>query len=111
MEQAAAAEDETGFLRLDRALNLLVLEAAKNEFAAATMALMHGLSRRFWFLHWRQRRGWAVGGGACGVGAGNRRGRRRRQAAAASDALVDYIEASPGATLARAVAARLPGPA
>ena len=46
--------DETAFLRLDRELNLLVLEAARNEFAAAAMTLMHGLSRRFWFIHWRQ---------------------------------------------------------
>jgi 16S rRNA A1518/A1519 N6-dimethyltransferase RsmA/KsgA/DIM1 with predicted DNA glycosylase/AP lyase activity len=57
MEKAAAERDETRFLRLDRTLNLLVLEAARNEFASATMALMHGLSRRFWFMHWRQAAG------------------------------------------------------
>ncbi|MFX7674853.1 FCD domain-containing protein, partial [Acinetobacter baumannii] len=54
MDRAATENDETEFLRQDRALNLLVLKAARNEFAAAAMALMHGLSRRFWFIHWRQ---------------------------------------------------------
>ena len=54
MDRAAADGDETAFLRLDRELNLLVVEATRNEFAAAAMALMHGLSRRFWFIHWRQ---------------------------------------------------------
>src|SRR5689334_8210104 len=54
MDQAALDNDETAFLRLDQALNQAVLEAARNEFAAAAMALMHGLSRRFWFIHWRR---------------------------------------------------------
>ncbi|TDH60537.1 GntR family transcriptional regulator [Dankookia rubra] len=101
MEAAAAAEDETGFLRLDRALNLLVLEAARNEFATAAMALMHGLSRRFWFLHWRQATGLEASAAvhaalARAIAAGD-----AEQAAAASDALVDFIEAFTRRTLAR----------
>ena len=67
MERAAASEDETGFLRLDRALNLLVLEAARNEFATAAMALMHGLSRRFWFLHWREAAGFEQSAAVLGI--------------------------------------------
>lgn len=53
MEQAARGNDDIGFMRLDRDFNLLMLEAARNEFAAAAMVLMHGLSRRFWYIHYR----------------------------------------------------------
>jgi DNA-binding GntR family transcriptional regulator len=54
MQRAGEAPDETAFLRLDREFNLLCLAAARNEFAEATMSLMHGLSRRFWFIHYRE---------------------------------------------------------
>ncbi|WP_165838740.1 GntR family transcriptional regulator [Roseicella frigidaeris] len=93
MEQAAAAEDETGFLRLDRQLNLLVLAAARNEFATAAMALLHGLSRRFWFLHWRRSAGLE---GSARVHAALARAIAEGDAdaaGAASDALIDFIEA------------------
>lgn len=53
MQVAAERGDETAFLRLDREFNLLCLEAARNEFAEASMRLMHGLSRRFWYIHYR----------------------------------------------------------
>lgn len=99
IEAAAAEDDETAFLRLDRALNLLVLEAARNEFAAAAMALMHGLSRRFWFIHWRRAAGLPQ---AADVHARLARAiaeGRPDEAAAASDALIDYIEAFTRATL------------
>ncbi|TCZ64436.1 GntR family transcriptional regulator [Roseicella aquatilis] len=102
MERAAAGQEDTRFLRLDRALNLLVLEAARNEFATATMALMHGLSRRFWFMHWRQ-------SGALGPSAAMHAALARAiaegepdGAASASDALMDYIEAFTRGTLAPA---------
>ena len=93
MEQAAAAADETGFLRLDRQLNLLVLDAARNEFAAAAMALLHGLSRRFWFMHSRRASGFGESAVvhaalARAIAAGD-----AAAAAAASDALSDFIEA------------------
>jgi DNA-binding GntR family transcriptional regulator len=48
------SNDDTTFMRLDRELNQLVLEAARNEFAAAAMGLMHGLSRRFWYIHYKE---------------------------------------------------------
>jgi DNA-binding GntR family transcriptional regulator len=54
MQRAGEGRDETAFLRLDREFNLLCLAAARNEFAEATMSLMHGLSRRFWFIHYRE---------------------------------------------------------
>ncbi|MGE0673212.1 MAG: GntR family transcriptional regulator [Methylibium sp.] len=53
-EAAAISGDATAFMRADKAFNDLSLKAARNEFAAGAMGLMHGLSRRFWFLHYRQ---------------------------------------------------------
>ena len=46
--------DDIAFMRLDREFNLLVLDAAGNEFAASAMSLMNGLSRRFWYMHYKQ---------------------------------------------------------
>ena len=54
MRLAAAENDDLGFMRLDRRLNLLSAVAARNEFAGKTMGLMHGLSRRFWYRHHRR---------------------------------------------------------
>lgn len=53
-EAAGRADDETRFMRADKEFNDLSLVASRNEFAAGAMGLMHGLSRRFWFLHYRQ---------------------------------------------------------
>jgi len=53
-EQASRNNDATPFIRADRDFNEICLEAARNEFAAGAMQLMHGLSRRFWYMHWRQ---------------------------------------------------------
>lgn len=51
MDRVGESSDELAFMRLDRDFNLLVLEASNNEFAAATMSQMAGLSRRFWYRH------------------------------------------------------------
>ena len=50
----AKTGDEETFMRVDRAFNELVLSAAHNEFASGAMNLMNSLSRRFWFLNYRQ---------------------------------------------------------
>lgn len=92
MERVAASGDGTGFLRLDRALNLLVLEAARNEFATGAMALLHGLSRRFWFIHWRNA-GLARTAEVHAALARAIAGGEPERAAAASDRLLDTIEA------------------
>jgi DNA-binding FadR family transcriptional regulator len=97
--RAARQNDETAFLRLDRELNLLVLEAARNEFATAAMALMHSLSRRFWFIHWRESADLPEAARvhaelARAIAAGD-----AAAAAAASDHLLDYIEAFTRATV------------
>jgi DNA-binding GntR family transcriptional regulator len=53
-EQSAKTSDETTFIRVDREFNGLCSTAARNEFAAGAMTLMHSLSRRFWFIHYKQ---------------------------------------------------------
>lgn len=53
MRRAAIAEDGEAFLDLDRQFDEMIVEAARNEFAAAAMRLNQGLSRRFWFAYYR----------------------------------------------------------
>jgi DNA-binding GntR family transcriptional regulator len=52
--QTARANDDISFIRLDREFNELCLIAARNEFAEGAMRLMSGLSRRFWYIHYKQ---------------------------------------------------------
>jgi DNA-binding GntR family transcriptional regulator len=53
-EKSARANDDVTFMRTDREFNMLCSAAAHNDFAAGAMALMHSLSRRFWYIHYRQ---------------------------------------------------------
>ena len=53
-EAAAKANDDVTFMRIDRDFNVLCSAASHNEFAAGAMSLMHALSRRFWYLHYKQ---------------------------------------------------------
>jgi len=53
MERAGKDDDGEAFLKLDGEFNQLLLAAARNEYAAAAMKLLQGLSRRFWFAHYR----------------------------------------------------------
>jgi len=92
MRQAAEAADDMAFMRLDRELNALISQAARNEFATRTMGLMHGLSRRFWYQHYRETADLPLAAtlhaalaDAIGLGRGD-------AAAQASDALISYIE-------------------
>ncbi|MBN9597955.1 MAG: GntR family transcriptional regulator [Afipia sp.] len=84
--------DETIFSRWDNRLTELEYEAAQNEFASKSMALMHGLSRRFW-MKYHKRHASLVETAvlhanlAEQICSGN-----ARSAAAASDKLLDYIE-------------------
>ena len=92
-EASARTDDETTFMRTDRAFNELSLVAARNEYAAGAMLLMHSLSRRFWFIHYRQVADMPL---AAKLHATVARAIAKGDAAAAataSDALVDYIEA------------------
>jgi DNA-binding GntR family transcriptional regulator len=51
---AGAANDDVTFIRSDREFNELCLSAAHNEFSEGAMRLLHGLSRRFWYYHYKQ---------------------------------------------------------
>lgn len=99
MESAAAANDETAFMRLDREFNELTVSAARNEFATSAMSLMQGLSRRFWYLHYKEAADMPVAARlhadvARAIARGN-----SDAAGRASDALLDYIEAFARATV------------
>jgi DNA-binding GntR family transcriptional regulator len=99
MDAASIDGNETAFLRLDRELNLLVVDAARNEFAAAAMTLMHGLSRRFWFIHWRRNADLREAADAHAVLARAIADGKPEAAEAASDRLLDYIERFTRATV------------
>lgn len=88
--KSAARNDDMTFIRADREFNELCLTAARNEFADGAMRLLHGLSRRFWYLHYKQvaelplcARLHAEQARAIAGGSGE-------AAAAASDRLLDY---------------------
>jgi DNA-binding GntR family transcriptional regulator len=53
-EKSAKTNDDVSFMRVDREFNEFSVTAARNEFAAGAMSLMHSLSRRFWYLHYKQ---------------------------------------------------------
>lgn len=91
-EAAAKSNDETAFMRTDRAFNELCLVAAHNEYASGAMLLMHSLSRRFWFIHYRQAADMPMAAKLHAAVARAIAKGEPRAAAAASDALVDYIE-------------------
>jgi len=53
-ERSAKTDDDVAFMRADREFNELCSAASHNEFAAGAMSLMHSLSRRFWYIHYKQ---------------------------------------------------------
>ncbi|SNB75742.1 transcriptional regulator, GntR family [Arboricoccus pini] len=53
MREAAAANDDRGFMRLDRRFNQLLADTARNEFAVRSMGLLTPLCRRFWFKYYK----------------------------------------------------------
>lgn len=94
-EFAAAAKtgDQIRFMRADKEFNDLSLRACRNEFAAGAMGLMHGLSRRFWFMHHRQADDTDVMATLHGNLARAIAERDEAGAAAGLDALIDHTEA------------------
>ena len=53
LNRAGKKNDGEAFLALDREFNQSLLAAARNEYLAQALRLMQGLSRRFWFAHYR----------------------------------------------------------
>jgi len=99
MRRAAEQEDDISFMRLDGSFNQLIAQAARNEFAMRSMGLMHGLSRRFWYLHYKQVADLPL---AARLHADVADAIARRDAEAAEKAaadLVDYIESFARKTL------------
>lgn len=93
------ADDETRFMRADKEFNDLTLAASRNEFAAGAMGLMHGLSRRFWFLHYRQAADTPLMARLHGDIARAIAQRDEAAAAKALDTLIDHNEAFTRATV------------
>ncbi len=100
MDAAGKANDDILFMRLDRELNQLMVEAAHNDYAARSMKLLQGLSRRFWYMHYREAadlplcaRLHANQARAIAKGDADLAGR-------ASDKLMDYVENFTRATVA-----------
>src|SRR5215469_11793493 len=54
MQQSALDNDDIAFMRLDRQLNQLLATACRNDYARRAMGLMQGLSRRFWYMHYKE---------------------------------------------------------
>jgi DNA-binding GntR family transcriptional regulator len=99
MDRAAKTNDDIAFMRLDRELNELIVEAAHNDYAARSLKLLQGLSRRFWYMHYREAadlplcaRLHANQARAIAKGDG-------KLAAQAADKLVDYVQSFTRATV------------
>jgi DNA-binding GntR family transcriptional regulator len=99
MDAAAKSNDDIAFMRLDRALNLLMIEAAHNDYAARSMKLLQGLSRRFWYMHYREAADLPLcarlhANQARAIAKGD-----SEAAARGSDKLMDYVESFTRATV------------
>ena len=91
-EKSAKVNDDVTFMRTDREFNTLCSAASHNEFAAGAMSLMHSLSRRFWYIHYKQAADMPLTAKlhadiARAIAAGD-----GEKAAKASDKLIDVIE-------------------
>lgn len=97
--EQAEQNDGPQFMRSDREFNDLCLKAARNEFAEGAMRLMHGLSRRFFYHNYRHSADLPLiarhhAQVAHHIAEGN-----EVEAAAASDTMLDTIEAFTRSTL------------
>jgi DNA-binding GntR family transcriptional regulator len=99
MNHASEKEDGISFMRLDQQFNTLVSLAARNEYASRSMGLMHGLSRRFWYQHYKQAADLPLCARLHAAVAEAIARREPDKAADASDRLVDYIESFARSTL------------
>jgi DNA-binding GntR family transcriptional regulator len=92
MDRASKTNDDIAFMRLDREFNMLMIEAAHNDYAARSMKLVQGLSRRFWYMHYREAADLPLcarlhANQARAIAEGS-----AESAARASDKLMDYVE-------------------
>lgn len=106
MEAAFRKKDDRDFMRLDREFNALLAEASHNEYAVRVMRSLNGLSRRFWYQHYKQaadlpKMAKLHANEASAIASGN-----AAQAQAASDKLIDYVEEFTRATVGGATRAK-----
>ena len=99
MDEAAKTDDDISFMRLDREMNALIIDAAHNEYAARSMKLLQGQSRRFWYMHYREAADLPLcarlhANQARAIADGD-----DEAAARASDKLMDYVEVFTRATV------------
>jgi DNA-binding GntR family transcriptional regulator len=99
MAAAGGANDDITFMRLDRELNALLTQAARNEYAARAMRFLNGHSRRCWYLHYKQVADLPLcarlhAQQARTIASGN-----AARAMAATDKLLDYVEKFTRATV------------
>jgi DNA-binding GntR family transcriptional regulator len=92
MDRASKTNDDIAFMRLDGEFNALLIDAAHNDYAARSMKLLQGLSRRFWYMHYREAADLPLcarlhANQARAIADGN-----SESAARASDKLMDYVE-------------------
>ncbi len=99
MRLAADKVDDIAFMRLDQQLNTLVSAAARNEFATRSMGLMHGLSRRFWYQHYKEAADLPLAARLHAEVAEAIAARKVEEAGVASDRLMSYIESFARSTL------------
>jgi DNA-binding GntR family transcriptional regulator len=91
-EKSARNDDDVAFMRTDREFNAMCSAAAHNEFAAGAMALMHSLSRRFWYIHYQRAADMPLTAKLHADIARAIADADEERAAAASDRLIDEIE-------------------
>ena len=99
MRLAAEKEDGLAFMRLDQQFNMSIAAASRNEFATRAMGLMHGLSRRFWYQHYKQAADLPLAARLHAEVAEAVAAQNVEAAGAASDALMAYIESFARSTL------------
>lgn len=99
MERAARENDDIIFMRFDQELNMLEAKAAHNEFASRAMGLLHGLSRRFWYMHYKESADLPLCARLHAELARRIATAEPEAAGEASDRLVDYAETFTRATL------------
>ena len=100
MDRAAKTNDDIFFMRLDRELNLLISAAAHNDYATRAMRSLHGHSRRFWYLHYKQAADLPLCARLHACQARAIADGDPKRAGEATDRLIDYTETFTRATVA-----------
>ena len=99
MRTAASEADDIAFMRLDHGMNEMIAQASRNEFAIRSLGTMAGLSRRFWYQHYKQAADLPLAATLHADLCDAIVARGGEAAASASDRLIDYIEAFARKTL------------